>query len=105
MAVTVAVLRKSYAGTASDAVWTKVVLPQGTRNAQITIQADAWVDGKGGGYTDGVAHGAGEGTRYTALQSVTMPLPASARDDQAVYVSGRGAACAFDVIAFGAEGV
>lgn len=101
MALT-ATLRKYASGTASDATWLQINLPANTYSVVIEVSGAAWVDGPGGGYSDGGARSSG-GRATTAGESVVLPIKPSS-DTTPIYVAGNGASRTVTVYPAGREG-
>jgi len=101
MAVTVSGLRKYTTTTAADGTWLKINLPRHACSVQVEVDGAAYVDGPGGGHTDGASRSSG-GRATTVGEVVTLPIPSSA-SGVPIWVAGNGASRAVTVIAFGSE--
>lgn len=103
MAVTITTLGKwDTTGSAADGTWLKFVLPRRTRSVLIEVSGASYVDGPGGGYTDGAARTSG-GRATTAGETVQLPIPSSA-SPRAIYVAGSGGTRSVSVYPAGKEG-
>lgn len=99
-ALSVTTARKWTTGTASSGVWLEIVLPANTAYVLVEVDGAAWVDGPGGGWTDGAARSSG-GRATTSTETVAMPIVSGAA--KSIFVAGNGASRTVNVIAFGAE--
>lgn len=99
-ATTCTTMRKVCSGSASSATWLEIRLPAGTVSVVIEVDGAAWVDGPGGGYTDGAAWSSG-GRSTTSGESLIWPIVEGA--SKSLYVAGNGGARTVTVIPFGAE--
>lgn len=102
MATTLTTLRKYGSATAADATWLRIDLPPHTCSVTIEVSGAAYVDGPGGGYTDGGARSSG-GRATTSGEVLVIPVPNSS-DALPIWVAGDGGARAVKVYPAGMEG-
>lgn len=103
MAVTLTTPNKwDLSGSAGDGTWLKITLPKGCASVMVEVDGPAWVDGPGGGYTDGAARSSG-GRPTVSGEMLTIPVP-YARTAQSIYVAGNGGARTPSVYPVGSEG-
>lgn len=103
MATTISTLRKYATATASDGTWLRIDLPPHTYSVKIEVSGAAYVDGPGGGYTDGAARSSG-GRATVSGETVVLPIPNSS-DALPIYVAGSGASRTVTIYPAGREGV
>lgn len=102
MAVTITTLNKwNSSGTAGDGTWLKITLPKGCASVMVEVSSAAYIDGPGGGYTDGAARSSG-GRATTSGESVTMPI-SYGRTARSIYVAGNGGTPVVSVYPAGPE--
>lgn len=99
-ALTITSARKWTTGTASSGTWLEIVLPANTAYVIVKVDGAAWVDGPGGGWTDGAARSSG-GLAITSTDTVSMPIVTGAA--KSIFVAGNGGSRTVSVQTFGTE--
>lgn len=102
MALTITILGKYASGTATNGNWLQINLPPFTCSVQVEVDGAAYIDGSGGGYTDGAARSSG-GRSTISGETVTLPVRMS-QDAQAIYVAGNGDNRTVTIFPAGREG-
>lgn len=93
-------LRRVCSGTAGT-TWTEFILPAWTATVTIEVSGAAYVDGPGGGYTDGAARSSG-GRSTTSGEVLSWPIPDGSA--KSIWVAGNGASRTVTIVPFGSEG-